>query len=43
MLAFVMPIKANNREHQAKIRRLGLMRQVPNSSIRELTELLKGV
>jgi hypothetical protein len=41
MVAFAIPIKANSRDLQAAIWVVGLTRQVPNSSIQELTELLK--
>jgi DNA-binding IclR family transcriptional regulator len=40
MVAFAIPIKANSRDLQAAIWAVGLTRQVPNSSIQELTELL---
>ncbi len=43
MVAFAIPIKANSRDLQAAIWAVGLTRQVPNSSIQELTELLKGI
>ena len=38
-----MQIKANSRDLQAAIWAIGLTRHVPNSSIQELTELLKGI
>jgi IclR family KDG regulon transcriptional repressor len=43
MVAFAVPIKANGRDLQAAIWAVGLTRQVPEASIPELTELLKGV
>jgi hypothetical protein len=43
MVAFAIPIKADSRDLQAGIWAAGLTHQVPNSSIQELTELLKGV
>jgi len=43
MVAFAIPIKANSRDLQAAIWADGLTRQVPNLSIQELTELLKGI
>jgi len=43
MVVFAMPIRANSRDLQAAIWAVGLTRQVPNSSIQELTELLKGI
>jgi len=43
MVAFAIPIKANSRDLQAAIWAVGLTRQVPNSSIQKLTELLKGI
>ncbi len=43
MVAFAVPIKANGRDVQAAIWAVGLTRQVPDSSIPELTELLKGI
>jgi len=38
-----IPIKANSRDLQAAIWAVGLTRQVPNSSIQESTELVKGI
>lgn len=43
MVAFAIPIKAKGRDLQAAIWAVGLTRQVPDSSIPELTELLKGI
>jgi DNA-binding IclR family transcriptional regulator len=43
MVAFAVPVKANGRDLQAAIWAVGLARQVPNSSIPELTQLLKGI
>jgi len=43
MVAFAIPIKANSRDLQAAIWAVGLTRQVSNSSIQELTDLLKGI
>jgi DNA-binding IclR family transcriptional regulator len=43
MIAFAIPINANSRDVQAAIWAVGLTRQVPNSSIPEVTELLKGI
>jgi len=43
MVAFAIPIKATGRDLQAAIWAVGLTRQVPNSSIPELTQLLKGI
>ena len=43
MVAFAIPVKANGRDLQAAIWAVGLTRQVPNSSIQELTESLKGI
>jgi hypothetical protein len=43
MVAFAIPIKANSRDLQAAIWAVGLTRQAPNSSIQELTKLLKGI
>jgi IclR family KDG regulon transcriptional repressor len=42
-VAFAIPIKAYGRDLQAAIWAVGLTRQVPNLSIPELTELLKGI
>jgi IclR family KDG regulon transcriptional repressor len=43
MVAFAIPVKANARDLQAAIWAVGLTRQVSNSSIPELTQLLKGI
>jgi DNA-binding IclR family transcriptional regulator len=43
MVAFAVPIKGNSRDVQAAIWTVGLTRQVPDSSIPELAELLKGI
>jgi DNA-binding IclR family transcriptional regulator len=43
MVAFAIPVKTNARDLQAAIWAVGLTRQVDNSSIPELTALLKGV
>ena len=42
-VALAVPIKAYGRDLQAAIWAVGLTRQVPNSSIPEFTELLKGI
>jgi len=43
MVAFAIPIKVKSRDLQAAVWAVGLTRQVPNSSIPEVTELLKGI
>ncbi len=43
MVAFAVPIKANGRDLQAAIWAVGLTHQVPDSSVPELTGLLKGI
>jgi DNA-binding IclR family transcriptional regulator len=43
MVAFAIPVKANRKDLQAAIWAVGLTRQVPESSVPELTELLKGI
>jgi len=43
MVAFAIPIKANSRDLQPAIWAVGLTRQVPDSSVPELTQLLKGI
>jgi DNA-binding IclR family transcriptional regulator len=43
MVAFAIPIKANARDIQAAIWAVGQTRQVPDSSIPELTEFLKRI
>jgi IclR family KDG regulon transcriptional repressor len=43
MVAFAIPITANSRDLQAAVWAVGLTRQVPDSSIPELTQLLKGI
>jgi len=43
MVAFAIPVKANSRDLQAAVWAVGLTRQVPDSSIPELTKLLKGI
>jgi IclR family KDG regulon transcriptional repressor len=43
MVAFAIPIKATSRDLQAAIWAVGLTRQMPEASIPELTELLKGI
>ncbi len=43
MVAFAIPIKSKSRDLQAAIWAVGLTHQVPDSSISELTELLKGI
>jgi IclR family KDG regulon transcriptional repressor len=43
MVALAIPIKASSRDLQAAIWVVGLTRHVPNSSIPELTQLLKGI
>ena len=43
MVAFAIPIKANGKDLQAAIWAAGLTRQVPETSVPELTQLLKGI
>jgi len=43
MVAFAVPIKANSKDLQAAIWAVGLARQVPEASIPDLTQLLKGI
>ena len=43
MVAFAIPIKASGKGLQAAVWAVGLTRQVPDSSIPELTLLLKGI
>lgn len=43
MVAFAVPVKANSRDLQAAIWAVGLTHQVPESSIPELTDLLKEI
>jgi IclR family KDG regulon transcriptional repressor len=43
MVAFAVPIKANSKDLQAAIWAVGLTRQVPEASIPDLTQLLKGI
>jgi DNA-binding IclR family transcriptional regulator len=43
MIAFAIPVKANSKDLQAAIWAVGLTRQVPEESIQDLTELLKGI
>jgi len=43
MVAFAIPIKVNSRDVQAAVWAVGLARQVPDSSIPELTQFLKGI
>jgi DNA-binding IclR family transcriptional regulator len=43
MVAFAIPINANSRDVQAAVWAVGLTRQVSESSISELTQLLKGI
>ncbi len=43
MVAFAIPVEANRKDLQAAIWAVGLTRQVPESSVPELTELLKGI
>jgi IclR family KDG regulon transcriptional repressor len=43
MVAFAVPVKANGKDLQAAIWAVGLTRQVPDSSIPELTAYLKGI
>ena len=43
MVAFAVPVKANGKDLQAAIWAVGLTRQVSDSSIPELTALLKGI
>ena len=43
MVAFAIPVKVNGRDLQAAIWAVGLTRQVPETSLPELTELLKGI
>jgi len=43
MVAFAIPVRANGRDLQAAVWAVGLTHQVPEASIPELTELLKGI
>lgn len=43
MIAFAVPVQANNRHLQAAVWTVGLTSQVPESSLVELTELMKGI
>ncbi len=43
MVAFAAPIKAKSRDVQAAVWAVGLTHQVPDSSVSELTKLLKGI
>jgi DNA-binding IclR family transcriptional regulator len=43
MVAFATPIMVKSRDVQAAVWAVGLTRQVPNSSIPDLTQLLKGI
>ena len=43
MVAFAIPIKANGRDLQAAIWAVGLKHQVLDTSVPELTALLKGM
>jgi DNA-binding IclR family transcriptional regulator len=43
MIAFAIPITANRRDFQVAIWAVGLTRQLPDSSIPEFIELLKGI
>jgi len=43
MVAFAVPIKAKSRDVQAAVWAVGLTHQVPESSVPELTKLLKGI
>jgi IclR family KDG regulon transcriptional repressor len=43
MVAFAIPVKANSRDLQAAVWAVGLTRQVPEESVPELTQLLKGI
>jgi DNA-binding IclR family transcriptional regulator len=43
MVAYAIPVKAGRKDLQAAIWAVGLTRQVPESSVSELTELLKGI
>jgi len=43
MVAFAIPVNANRRDLQTAIWAVGLARQVADSSIPELTELLRGI
>lgn len=43
MVAFAIPIKVNSRDVQAAVWAVGLTRQVPDPSIPELTQFLKGI
>jgi len=43
MVSFAIPIKAQGKDFQAAIWAVGLTHQVPDSSIPQLTELLKGI
>jgi IclR family KDG regulon transcriptional repressor len=43
MVAFGIPVKANGKDLQAAIWAVGLKHQMSDSSIPELTALLKGI
>jgi len=43
MVAFAIPVNANRKDLQAAIWAVGLTRQVPESSVPELAEFLKGI
>jgi DNA-binding IclR family transcriptional regulator len=43
MVAFAIPVKTSGRDLQAAIWAVGLARQVPDPSIPDLTQLLKGI
>jgi IclR family KDG regulon transcriptional repressor len=43
MIAFAIPLKANGRDLQAAIWAVGLTHQVPESSIPEMTQFLRGI
>jgi len=43
MIAFAIPVGINRKDLQAAIWAVGLTRQVPESSIPELTEMLRGI
>ncbi|MFC1581132.1 IclR family transcriptional regulator, partial [Thermodesulfobacteriota bacterium] len=43
MVAFAIPVQANGRDLQAAIWAVGLTRQVPEDTVPELAEMLKGI
>jgi IclR family KDG regulon transcriptional repressor len=43
MVAFAIPVKVNGKDLQAAIWAVGLARQVPEASIPDLVEMLRGI